>query len=301
MQKNKEHIPTYKIEELIRSESCAAPKDFDLYRFEDFQQGITPFLNSHRHNFYMLLLCSSGKGAQDIDFKTYQARQYRVFLMQPGQIHRWREIEELKGYILFFTKDFFELRYQSNMLQEFPFFNSSLQEPYLDLNTESYSPIEQFLLCMEEEYKHKNTLYRQQIIRSCLNVLLCKLSRFYLPQEEEQKRKNSSWLNMRKFEQLIEEHFRSKHGVKDYAALLFLTPNYLNSLCSQCLGISAGEFIRQRIMLEAKRLLCHSDMQISEIAYHLGFQDHAYFSRFFKKYSSTNPEQFRQKVKLGLN
>lgn len=81
---------------------------------------------------------------------------------------------------------------------------------------------------------------------------------------------------------------------KEYAGLLFITPNHLNALCKASVGKSAGEMIRDRLLLEAKRMLANSAMSVSEIAYDLRFEDNAYFSRFFKKYTGHTPEEFRK-------
>ncbi len=98
---------------------------------------------------------------------------------------------------------------------------------------------------------------------------------------------------MRQFEKLIEQHYREKHLPKAYAEMMFLTPNHLNALTNNVIGKSAGEIIRDRILLEAKRLLANSDLMINQIAEVLNFEDNAYFTRFFKKYLGITPEGFR--------
>ncbi|MBK6931019.1 MAG: AraC family transcriptional regulator [Saprospirales bacterium] len=81
---------------------------------------------------------------------------------------------------------------------------------------------------------------------------------------------------------------------RDYAEMLFITPNHLNALVNSVVGKPAGELIRDRVVLEAKRLLVNSDFNISQIADALHFEDNAYFTRFFKKYTGMSPEIFRQ-------
>ena len=82
----------------------------------------------------------------------------------------------------------------------------------------------------------------------------------------------------------------------EYAELLYITPNHLNALCKDHLGIPAGELIRNRIILEAKRLLINQDLSISEISYVLNFNDNSYFTKFFKKQVGVTPEEFRRKT-----
>ena len=99
---------------------------------------------------------------------------------------------------------------------------------------------------------------------------------------------------LRNFRKLIDQHYLSIRLPKEYADLLYVTPNHLNALCHDLLGKTAGELIRDRILLEAKRLLTNANMTIAEISYTLNFQDNSYFNRFFKKYAGVTPDEFRK-------
>lgn len=115
--------------------SCA---DFAIYAFEYFAQDIAHLFKPHRHDFYTLLLVTEETGGHDIDYQTYKIQPWRLFFISPGQIHAWREINSnTKGYIVFFTADFFELRYHNHVLAEFPFFNWVQNLPYIDLSGNS--------------------------------------------------------------------------------------------------------------------------------------------------------------------
>ena len=100
---------------------------------------------------------------------------------------------------------------------------------------------------------------------------------------------------LRNFQRLIEDNFKTIKLPKDYAGLLYITPNHLNALCKDYMGVSAGEVIRNRIILEAKRLLINFDLSVGDIAQELNFPDNSYFVKFFKKYTHTTPEAFRNK------
>ena len=96
---------------------------------------------------------------------------------------------------------------------------------------------------------------------------------------------------------MIEAHYREIKLPKEYADLLFVTPNYLNALSQELLGKTAGELIRDRVLLEAKRLLTNSaSITVSEVATELNFQDNSYFNRFFKKYAKVTPDEFRKQL-----
>jgi AraC family transcriptional activator of pobA len=105
--------------------------------------------------------------------------------------------------------------------------------------------------------------------------------------------KSNNYSTLRKFLNLIEKNVSILKFPREYAELLYVTPNHLNAICKELLGKSAGGMIRDRVVLEAKRLMINLDLSISEIAYELNFRDNSYFSKFFKKYTGITPEEFR--------
>ncbi|MGF1923148.1 MAG: helix-turn-helix domain-containing protein, partial [Bacteroidia bacterium] len=104
---------------------------------------------------------------------------------------------------------------------------------------------------------------------------------------------------IKNFKDLIEKNYKHLKLPKQYAELLYITPNHLNAVCNDFLNISAGTLIRNRILLEAKRSLVNLDMRIGEIATELHFTDQSYFIKFFKKYEGITPEKFRKTITHG--
>ncbi len=274
-------------------------KQFDMVRSEHFLPGSKGMEQAHRHNYYMVFLPTAGEGRHLVDFQSHLIRPGRVFLMYPGQIHAWESFgDDLLGFLLFFTQEFFYLRYHNNLLLEFPFFRTTCRKPYVDLCDEEMQQLTRVCECMEDELRRKDKDYLKAL-RSFLNVLLIRVSRHYVDAYTKSvsgPEKNAAQI-VHQFEQLIDQHFVAKHRVKDYAKMLLISPNYLNAVCNRILGKSAGELIRERIMLEAKRLLLHDAQTVSEIGHQLHFEDNSYFCRFFKKYAGTSPERFRRKYR----
>jgi len=99
---------------------------------------------------------------------------------------------------------------------------------------------------------------------------------------------------IREFNVLVDMHFRTKRKVKDYAELLHKSPKTLSNLFATYNHKSPQQIIQERIVLEAKRLLLYTNKQTQEIAYDLGFEDPAYFSRYFKKIATTSPSEFKE-------
>ena len=102
-------------------------------------------------------------------------------------------------------------------------------------------------------------------------------------QSEQEKQYSNQQHIISNFEKLLEKHFHEAHHPKYYAERLAITANYLNLVCKNYLGKTAGELIRERVILEAERLLINSQLSVSEISYLLHFDDNSYFTKFFKQ------------------
>jgi AraC family transcriptional activator of pobA len=98
----------------------------------------------------------------------------------------------------------------------------------------------------------------------------------------------------RNFQRLIVANYKRLKLPKEYAELLYITPNHLNALCKDIIGMSAGEVIREHIILEAKRLLINQNLSIAEISDQLNYSDQSYFIKLFKKHEGITPERFRK-------
>jgi AraC-like DNA-binding protein len=122
-------------------------------------------------------------------------------------------------------------------------------------------------------------------------LILC--ARVYKTQENYPSKKAYSDI-VREFNFLVEQHFKTKHTVTEYAELLFKSPKTLSNIFSKIGFKSPLQYIQDRKMLEAKRLLHYSSSSIKEIAFEIGFDDIQAFSRFFKKQEGISPSEFKQ-------
>jgi AraC family transcriptional regulator, transcriptional activator of pobA len=284
-------IPIYTIEQLNGCEHQLA-MGVDIRRLEVHLQNLEFVHFPHRHDFYNLLYITEGSGTHSIDYRTYPVVPNQLYFMAEGQVHSWELSPNSKGFTMFFTKDFYSVDETQLALHSLPFFNSLHNDPMLVFEP-TLAPYIQH--CFEEimtEYE-TNLPYRDATIKSLLKLILIQSVRHYrLPNHDT----TSAYYmaRIRIFEQLIELHHTKKKGVKEYAQLMHLSPNYLNSLCTKSIGKTAGDMIRERIVLEAKRLLLHSSMSVCEIAYHLGYEDCSYFIRLFKAATRNTPEQYRK-------
>jgi AraC-like DNA-binding protein len=101
---------------------------------------------------------------------------------------------------------------------------------------------------------------------------------------------------IRQFNFLVEQHFKTKHSVAQYAELLNKSSKTLSNIFSKISSKTPLQYIQERKMLEARRLLRYSDLQIQEVAYEIGYDDIQTFSRFFKKQEGVSPSEFKSNI-----
>ena len=283
-------MPTYSICNLLGADRCMT--EIVVTRLRDFVDSHRDIQFPHRHDFYQIVLFTRGGGRHSIDFRQYEVVPHQVYYMAPGQIHTWNFDAETDGYLVSFNESFFTSMYHNpHYIREFPLFNHISGTSVNTLDMTCCAEVEQTFAQMLEEFD-KGDDYATDILRGMLVVILVRLSRV-APDTFKEGASRHNLVLMRQFEKLIEIHFREKRLPKEYAEMMFVTPNHLNALSNNVIGKSAGELIRERILLEAKRLLANSDLMIGQVAETLRFEDNAYFTRFFKKYMGTTPEGFR--------
>ncbi|MBD2769478.1 helix-turn-helix domain-containing protein [Hymenobacter sp. BT664] len=243
----------------------------------------------HTHDFYLLLYVTEGAGRHTVDLVTYELRPGSLFFLAPGQVHHWELAADTRGFVVFFDTDFYLFRYPGSGLYAYPFFDSAHPPVlYLPPTETDIRPLVERLFA-EYGASHAN---QAEVFRSYLHLCLELAARGYpaLPAAEA----SPALRQIRQFGALLNEHFRTKRSVSDYAELLHLTANHLNALCRRALNKTASTLIHERVVVEAQRLLSHSALSVAQVAYELGFEDASYFVRYFHKYVGTTPEGFRQ-------
>lgn len=245
----------------------------------------------HKQDFYTLVIVEEAEGEIIIDNYKIRLDKAKAIIIKPRCINSIYINRKAKGTIICFTEDFFSLRYNNNILYQFSFLQREAKS-YIRLTNEQQSKWDILIKLLSEEYSLKKR-ETKKVLRSYLNIVLFELERLHNPSGFV-KRKNLKQEKVHEFEQLIDKHFETKKLPSTYAELLHVSPNYLNKICKEETGQTAGDLIRKRITIEAQRLLHYTNYNINEIAEKLGFENTSYFVTFFKKQTETTPEQFRK-------
>ncbi len=248
---------------------------------------------AHRHTFYHLVLFTQGAGSHTIDFESFAVQPYQVYFMLPGQVHSWNFEGFTDGYVINFSSSFFNTFLLNAAYPEsFSFFSGDLKDAVINLPEVLHARI---VALFEEIIKESESTQAQST--DMLRLLMLQV--FILTGRLSSSNNGPASYNktlLKNFQKLVDLNYTSLKLPKDYAELLYITPNHLNAVCKDLLGVQAGEVIRNRILLEAKRLLTNPQLSIAEIAYALNFSDNSYFTKFFKKTENITPEEFRKKI-----
>lgn len=281
-------LPVYDIDKF---RYLGEEKDFYANTFQDHLKQHHFILAPHRHDFYVGMLFTKGSGTHQIEFKKYKIKPGHVFMISPGEVHNWKLSTNIDGYIFFHTREYFDLNFTYEKVDNFPFYCSLRNNPLIKLTKNNYIKIGNIFSELVEEYK-QNEILKFQKLSSLLNVLYIALSRIYLPVKSLQSRNANYLSKLKQLDQLIDKHFKEYKLPRDYALLMHVSEKHLNRICKTCLNKTTSQLISDRVILEAKRRLAFSEISISQIADELGYSTSSYFIQLFKKKTGQTPLEF---------
>ncbi len=254
---------------------------------------------AHRHPFYEIVFIEEADGAHIIDYTTYDNLKNVVFLISPGQVHYWKNVTRAKGILIYFQEDFlFQSSISVSSIWEIQLFKEMIEMPAIYMD-ETFAQIMRAIgAMMLREYEKKEADYAQ-VLRACLNILLIFFHRRHqemTQQEDELAPGVRGQLHLR-LQNLIDQRVHENLAVSEYAEILGVSQSHLNEQIKKSTGKTVGSLIRQAQFTEVKRLLVNTELNITEIAESMHFQDTAYFCRAFKRQVGMSPNQYRAKCR----
>lgn len=284
------HIPVFDICTLSENKE----DDILINRLSEYFLKYSNLHFPHRHSFYHLIFFTKGGGSHSIDFDRFDVQQSQIYFMIPGQVHTWEFEGEVEGYVVNFSTAFFQsFLLRPEYIETFSFFAGNTKDGVINLSDEKalvvQNTFEDLVAQSDQRKDHRWDMIRVLLLKIFLTIEQKNV------EENTHDTSNYNYALLKNFQKLIEKNYKKLKLPMEYAELLYITPNHLNGLCKDQTGISAGELIRNRIILEAKRMLINQHLGIAEIAYELNFKDNSYFTKFFKKQVGVTPEEFRKK------
>ena len=248
----------------------------------------------HQLSFYEILLVTRGRGRLWLDSTEHPVAPGTAFFTSPGQVRRW-QARGVDGLCVFFTREFLTEVFHDALFVERLHFFGDAAAAFVRLPARDVAWLRSRLTDMLGELGALR-VDSPDLLRAVLYEVLVQLNRRVAD-------RGISFMTSRSanaafhFRKLLEQHWARLHRVADYAKLLDMTPGHLNDLAHRHLGQSAGAVIRARLVTEARRRLLHSTAAVATIADELGFDDPAYFSRFFRRETGSSPEAFRHSIR----
>lgn len=274
-----------------------SPAIFVIQTMEDIDMALEGEPDDpHRHNYFTLFWPYTGKGKHIIDFREYLIEPDNIFFVSPQQVHQVILDGHPTGVVIQFTCEFLQ-KYgiQEDFISNLKLFRNCDETPPLPVKQPMTEHLRTFTDAMLETFRSTSE-FRQDAIASYLKLFLiecnghCSLHPADNPQSDEVGR-----TLVKKFKNLVEQHYSEWHQVKEYALQLHVTPGYLNEVIRTAIGQSAKDYIQQRIVLETKRLSLFTTKSLKEIGFDLGFEDPAHFSKFYKSHTGESLVEFRKR------
>lgn len=245
-----------------------------------------------RLNFWALIYISEGTGCHYLDFKRYEYKKGDIVFIQKNQVHRFEVNDEVRGWIIHINEPFFYLIKGFNGEVFLDFVDRAFGVPVLSFDTSAGSTNRVLIELIYKEYNKLDEMFDIELVAALFNGFILSLGD--LVPAKEKIFFSKDYENFKRFRQLVEEHYAETRNVEDYSVMMNLSKKTVNQASRKVAGLSAKQFIINRIILEIKRYLSLGELLNYEIADVLGFDEPANMTKFFMRYEGLSPKDFRE-------
>lgn len=271
------------------------PQEFEIIDMAElYKQFSDTLTTAHRTNFYHILWFQKGNPIHTIDFKPVKTKSNSVLFLNKDAVQQFDKKGDTGGKVIIFTDNFFcKTEMHTKYLKSNILFNNWYSVSQIELENIAPDFINLFEL-LQSEFKKGKDNYQSDILRNYLHNLLLHSEREKRSQNFNEIKKGADFDYVLLFKDFLETGFRKQKQVSSYSKQMLVTVKRLNQATSKILGKTPKEIIDDRVMLEAKRLLAHTNENVKEVAYQLGFEEPTNFIKYFRKHSNITPIEFRE-------
>ncbi|MFI6560520.1 helix-turn-helix domain-containing protein [Streptomyces sp. NPDC050534] len=252
-----------------------------------------PLERVHRIDFHVVMLFDGGPVRHMIDFAEHEASAGDLLWIRPGQVHRFSRTSEYRGTVLTMQPGFLpRATVEATGLYHYD------QPPLLHPDAPRLAALRACLAQLQREYEDTETLppsLHTAVLRHSLTAFLLRLAHLAASSAEAERGQADTTFTL--FRDAVERNFATNHSVSAYADSLGYSRRTLVRAVRAATGETPKGFIDKRVVLEAKRLLAHTDMPIGRIGAAIGFPDAANFSKFFQQHTEQTPAAFRAELR----
>lgn len=272
---------------------------FEIYSLNDYLTKNKGHIEKpHIHSFYQIIWFTKGNGKHFVDFNEFVASTNKIFFISKNQIHYFDNYSSYEGVIIHFNESFLmDNENDIDIFLKYNIFNDFESDPVFTIPTVAIENFTLLVSNLKNEISTPDKFAHKDFLKHLLKLFLISIQRL----GKRNNYKNPSFNNQKnitllKFRQALELNFKNIHTVKEYAYLLNISTKTLTNHITEIALKTPLEIINDRIILEAKRLLSHSSLNINEIGFQLGYEDPSYFVKFFKRQTKKSPSDFRKVI-----
>ncbi|MFZ4058091.1 MAG: helix-turn-helix domain-containing protein [Ferruginibacter sp.] len=254
-------------------------------------------IKPHRTNFYHIFLFEKCHPTHLVDFESIKIEPYSLLFIDKDRVHQFDQLLKYDGFVLIFTEDFFcTSETDTKFLRTSILFNDLVHKPTIKLTKTAFEKYTNICESITEELNLPADNTKHILLKNLLHNFLLFADREKRKQGFTEIKRGADLDYTLLFRDLLENNYTILKSVTDYAKLICISEKRLGQATTKILGKSPKEIINDRILLETKRLLVHTHLSIKEIGQELGFEDPAYFVRYFKKNTMYTPVEFRENL-----
>ena len=279
-----------------------AIQDITKYTYKNiFSLSVVQFdkactMNEHEQvDTYSVYWIKKGSGNYHIDFESYSFNSNVLFFLSPGQVFSVENEAIEEAYRLTFLKDFYCIQtHDKEVACNGVLFNNIYDTPFLQPSERDILKLDLIITSLVDELKQSET-GQYDMLQAYLKQFIVHSVR--IKKEHYQIKDDVASQLFKDFSTLVEQNYKTIHSVTEYATRLGISPKSLTKHFQKIGSQTPSNFIKNRIILEAKRQLLYSSDSVKQIAFNLGYNDPAYFTRFFTKSTSKSPLHFKTDYK----
>lgn len=234
-------------------------------------------------------ICLAGQCSFKLNLKRHEVKSPAILTLMPGQIIENIEYSpDFEGHAIVLSKRFIDMLNIPMWQQQYI---ALYDKPINRIFSDYTQQVSLFLVMLRSAASDVENPYRLQVIENLIRALFYGgISKFHKMESDSVSYKNSI---VERYIELVQTHYREERIIGFYADKLCITPKYLSKLVKEYTGRSAGEWIENYVILEARAMLQSSDMTIQQIASSLNFPNQSFFGKYFKRATGLSPKQYR--------
>jgi len=269
---------------------------FEIHTMEWMEsQQLSLNSDAEKLNRFEILWIKRGKGILWVDEQNFEIADNNIYCLAPGCVRKYNFESSAEGYYISFAPEFIWLSEgYSNNSSWLERYNEDFKAAAIKVDEDTNHDLDVIVRKMKWEFSNYFN-QRLELLKGLLNIFMIYFSRNLKESDRDVIQTREAEL-VRKFMSLLKKNFINQKMVSDYAGQLCVTPNYLNRTVKKVTGFTASHHIQQQIILEAKRKAIYSTVTMKEIAYGLGFDNLAHFSKFFKNNCGMSFTDFKKQA-----